>query len=45
MKQISMSPVEFNLFKQIAKFMYDFAVSKGNVIVTAKAEELEHLGY
>lgn len=45
MKQIVLSPVEFNLFKQIAKFLYDFTVSKGNVIVTAKAHELEHLGY
>jgi hypothetical protein len=45
MKQITMSPVEFTIFKQLAKFFYDFAVSRGNVIVTAKAEELEHLGY
>lgn len=45
MKQITMTPVEFNLFKQIAKFFYDFTVSRGNVIVTAQAQELEHLGY
>jgi hypothetical protein len=45
MKQIVMSPVEFKVFQQIAKFFFDFTVSRGNVIVTAKAQELEHLGY
>ena len=45
MKQITMDYKEFNLFKELANFFYDFSVSRGIIVVTAKAHELERLGY
>ncbi len=45
MRQITMTPKEFDLFKRIANFFFDFAYRKGEVIVTANAAQLEHLGY
>jgi len=45
MRQITMSYPEFNLFKSIANFFFDFTVVRGEIIVFAPAEQLEHLGY
>lgn len=45
MKQITMNPVEFTMFQKLANFLFEFAVCKGQVIVTAEAHQLEELGY
>jgi hypothetical protein len=45
MKKITMNYKEFNLFKEIANFFFDFTVSKGNIVVEANAAQLEALGY
>lgn len=45
MKQITMDYKEFNIFKSIANFFYDFTVSRGSIVVKADAQLLEKLGY
>lgn len=46
MKKITLTPREFHLFKQIAKFWYSFAVSYNyNIVVEADVHQLEELGY
>ena len=45
MKTIEISPREFYLFKELAKFYYEFNVKFGIVSVVANVEQLEALGY
>ena len=45
MKEIKLSIKEFFLFKDIANFLYEFRISKGDVFISAKAELLEEIGY
>lgn len=45
MRQITMDPVAFVFFQKLANFMFEFAVCKGQVIVTAEAHHLEELGF
>jgi len=45
MKQISLTPKEFYLFKKLANFYYTFAISAGMVYVEANSKLLENLGY
>jgi len=45
MKKLNLSIEEFYIFKAIAKFLYDFSYSKGEVIISADAHMLEQLGY
>ena len=48
MKTITFTPKEFKLFQQLANQMhilFMYTVSSGQVIVEAKAYELEGLGY
>jgi|APGre2960657505_1045072.scaffolds.fasta_scaffold37011_5 hypothetical protein len=45
MKNITMSFKEFYLFKKIARFFFEFTISKGNVIVSCDSKRLEELGY
>ena len=46
MRQITMSYREIDLFKKLANFFFDFTIVKGGtVVVSAQAEQLEHLGY
>ncbi len=45
MKKISLTPTEFCLFRQIANFLYTYAVSSGIILIEADAKLLENLGY
>lgn len=45
MKTIDLTPVEFNLFKELATFFYDFTVSQGIIKIQADYEALASLGY
>lgn len=45
MKNITMSFKEFYLFKNIAKFFFEFTIDKNNVIISCNSERLEELGY
>lgn len=45
MKKITLSFVEFYLFKQVANFIYEFTVNKNCVIISCDAEFLDGLGY
>jgi len=40
-----MSIREFFLFKDIADFLYEFRISKGEVFISANIELLEEIGY
>lgn len=45
MKKIRLSIKEFYLFKNIANFVYDYVRRKNSVIIYAKIEDLELIGY
>lgn len=45
MKTIKLNYREFYLFKQLAKFNYNFFVKTGIIHVEANVELLENLGY
>jgi hypothetical protein len=45
MSTITLTPVEFDLFKSIADFYFDFIVKTGVVHVMADAKSLASLGY
>ena len=45
MKQLTLSFREFYNFKTIAKFIYEFTISKNAVIIKADSKMLEELGY
>jgi len=46
MKLIQLTPREFYLFKQMAKFKYAIELIKGNsVFIRADEKQLESLGY
>lgn len=42
---VAMDLLEFLNFKQIAKFLFDYKIIRGNVIVSAPAEQMAKLGY
>ena len=45
MSTITLTPIEFDLFKNIADFYFDFNVDLGIVYVIANTEMLASLGY
>ena len=45
MKKVIMSITEFYLFKDIATFMYEYAVTCGKVAVNANTNDLKSLGW
>jgi len=45
MKKITLTAQEFNVFKEIASFMYQFWVSKGIIHIQAQESQLAELGY
>lgn len=45
MRQITLSVAEFYMFKEIAKFIYEFSVSHNVIVVKANSIELKALGY
>jgi hypothetical protein len=46
MKKITISIKEFYLFKQVAKFMYEFSLTNNDSItIKADAYQLEQIGY
>ena len=45
MSTITLTPIEFDLFKNIADFSFDFSVKMGIVYVIANTEMLASLGY
>ena len=45
MSTITLTPIEFDLFKNIADFYFDFTVDMGIVHVIASTEMLAKLGY
>lgn len=45
MKQVTLTLTEFYLFKQIAKFFYEFTILNNYIIIKADAYQLEELGY
>ena len=45
MKQLTLSFREFYNFKALAKFIYEFTISKNAVIIKADSKMLEELGY
>ena len=45
MSTISLTPIEFDLFKNIADFYFDFTVDMGIVHVIADTKLLASLGY
>jgi hypothetical protein len=45
MKQVVLTTAEFYMFKLIANFMYEFAVSDSHVVINAEITALENLGY
>lgn len=45
MKKITVTAKEFNIFKQIATFMYQFWISKGVIHIEAEETKLAELGY
>jgi hypothetical protein len=45
MKQVTLTFREWDTFRQVAKFIYEFTVNKDSVIIKCKAHYLEPLGY
>lgn len=45
MKTINLSVREWQLFKEIAKFWYEFSVKSGVIIIRANIVDLSELGY
>ena len=45
MSTITLTPIEFDLFKDIADYYFDFTVKMGIVHVIASTEMLAKLGY
>ena len=45
MKQVTLTPNEFYLFREIANFFFDLVIHKGNVTVIANVSDLETIGY
>lgn len=45
MSTITLTPVEFDLFKNIATFYFDFSIKLGIVYVIANTDLLASLGY
>ena len=45
MKQITLTIKEWYLFKDLAKFFYEFSISKQSIVIQADAHQLELLGY
>jgi hypothetical protein len=45
MSTITLTPIEFDLFKDIADFYFDFTVKMGIVYVIADTKLLAKLGY
>ena len=45
MKQIILTIKEWYLFKDLAKFFYEFSISNQSIIIIADAHQLELLGY
>jgi hypothetical protein len=45
MKQVTLTFREWDTFRQVAKFIYEFTVNKDSVIIKCEAHYLEPLGY
>jgi hypothetical protein len=45
MKQLTLTIEEWYTFKQIARFFYEFSVSKKIITIKADAYQLEQIGY
>lgn len=45
MRTVTLTPQEFQHFKDLAYFFFDLYIKNGFVHVTANADELDKLGY
>jgi hypothetical protein len=45
MKQVTLTPKEFYVFRELATFFFDLVINKGSVTVVAEQSHLENLGY
>ena len=45
MSEITMTPIEFVMFKDISNFFFDYYIKIGVVFVTAPTNALAELGY
>jgi hypothetical protein len=45
MSEITMTPIEFVMFKDISNFFFEYYIKMGVVFVTAPTDSLASLGY